>query len=188
MRQSVNAVSAKNKLTHKLKVTSLRNVRRYLRVPRYTYYIYICMRKRILLLLAAVYSSAAIQFCVAQTPKWAAKSQKAIFSVVTYDKDNKILSTGNGFFIGENGDALSDYSIFKGAESAVIINADGKQMPVDCILGANEIYDIIKLRVKTGNEKITTLPLSAKAGADQEKVWLLPYSTPKNVQLQSGMF
>ena len=79
------------------------------------------MRKRILLLLAAVYSSAAIQFCVAQTPKWAAKSQKAIFSVVTYDKDNKILNTGNGFFIGENGDALSDYSIFKGAESAVKI-------------------------------------------------------------------
>ena len=57
------------------------------------------------------------------------------FSVVTYDKNDKMLNTGNGFFVSEDGLALSDYSLFKGAERAVVITADGKQMPVDVILG-----------------------------------------------------
>lgn len=51
---------------------------------------------------------------------------KAVFSIVTYDKDNKIKNTGNGFYINENGTALSDYTLFEGAERAVIINATVK--------------------------------------------------------------
>lgn len=54
------------------------------------------------------------------------KLKKAVFSIVTYDKDNKIKNTGNGFYINENGTALSDYTLFEGAERAVIINADSK--------------------------------------------------------------
>ena len=39
------------------------------------------------------------QMASAQTPKWAANAKKAVFSIVTYDKDNNIKSTGNGFYI-----------------------------------------------------------------------------------------
>ena len=42
-----------------------------------------------------------------------AKLKKAVFSIVTYDKDNKIKNTGNGFYINENGTALSDYTCLK---------------------------------------------------------------------------
>ena len=38
----------------------------------------------------------------AQTPKWVNKAKKAIVSIITYDKDNKIISTGNGFFVKPN--------------------------------------------------------------------------------------
>ena len=35
------------------------------------------------------------QWATAQvTPKWAEKAKKAVFSIVTYDKDNKIKATG----------------------------------------------------------------------------------------------
>ena len=53
------------------------------------------------------------------TPKWAEKAKKAVFSIVTYDKENKIKGTGNGFYIDAQGTALSDYTLFEGAERAV---------------------------------------------------------------------
>ena len=75
--------------------------------------------KKVLLILAC---GIAAQLSYAQaTPKWAGKAKKAVFSIVTYDKDNKIKNTGNGFYINENGTALSDYTLFEGAERAVII-------------------------------------------------------------------
>ena len=56
------------------------------------------------------------QWSVAQAPKWVEKAKRSVFSIVTYDKDDKIQNTGNGFFVTEDGVALSDYSLFKGAQ------------------------------------------------------------------------
>ena len=52
-----------------------------------------------------------VQGSMAQTPKWVEKAKRAVFSVVTYDKNDKMLNTGNGFFVSEDGLALSDYSL-----------------------------------------------------------------------------
>ena len=35
-----------------------------------------------------------IQGSMAQTPKWVEKAKRAVFSVVTYDKNDKMLNTG----------------------------------------------------------------------------------------------
>lgn len=43
-----------------------------------------------------------IQGSMAQTPKWVEKAKRAVFSVVTYDKNDKMLNTGNGFFVSED--------------------------------------------------------------------------------------
>lgn len=118
-------------------------------------------------------------------PKWAVKARNAVFSVVTYGKDDKILNTGNGFYISENGVAVSDYSLFKGAERAVVVTADGKELPVTYILGANDMYDVIKFR--TGYEKKTVaLTPASQPGSAGQTVYLLPYSTQKEVAGQSG--
>lgn len=101
--------------------------------------------KKLLLITLCVFTST---FCMAQTPGWTGKAKKSVFSIITYDNDDKIKSTGNGFYIDEKGTGVSDYTLFKGAKRAVIVDADGKQYPVDCILGANEIYDVVKFRVK----------------------------------------
>ena len=50
-----------------------------------------------------------VQGSMAQTPKWVEKAKRAVFSIVTYDKNDKMLNTGNGFFVSEDGLALSDY-------------------------------------------------------------------------------
>ena len=62
-----------------------------------------------------------VQGSMAQTPKWVEKAKRAVFSIVTYDKNDKMLNTGNGFFVSEDG-----YTLFKGAERAVVITSEGK--------------------------------------------------------------
>lgn len=118
-------------------------------------------------------------------PKWADKAKKAVFSIVTYDKDNKIKNTGNGFYINENGTALSDYTLFEGAERAVIINADSKELPVLRIMGANSMYDVVKLRTEA-DKKTTALKPATQPAVVGETMYLLPYSTQKAATCQTG--
>lgn len=111
-------------------------------------------------------------------PKWANKARKAVFSVITYTADNKILNTGNGFYIDESGTAVSDYSLFKGADHAVIITADGKELPVRYIMGANDMYDVIKFKT-VADKKIVALTMAPTGVSKGETVYLLPYATQK---------
>lgn len=125
------------------------------------------------------------QLASAQMPKWAEKARSAVFSIVTYDKDNKIKGTGNGFYIDVQGTALSDYTLFEGAERAIIINTNGKQMEVSHILGANSMYDIVKFRTPMDKKQIT-LTLATQPAKVDEIVYLLPYSTQKAATVQTG--
>lgn len=122
---------------------------------------------------------------MAQAPKWVEKAKQAVFSVVTYDQNDKILNTGNGFFISEDGVALSDYTLFKGAKRAVIVNSEGKQMPVVNIMGADDMYDVVKFRVGT-EKKVHALPVATTQPAAGAEVYLLPYSTQKDRSCTKG--
>ena len=126
-----------------------------------------------------------VQIASAQAPKWVEKAKKAVFSVVTYDKENKIKGTGNGFYIDAQGIALSDYSLFEGAERAVIINADGKQLDVSRIMGANSMYDVVKFNTPIDKKQIT-LNIASQPAKVGETVYLLPYSTQKATTVQTG--
>ena len=127
-----------------------------------------------------------IQGSMAQTPKWVEKAKRAVFSVVTYDKNDKMLNTGNGFFVSEDGLALSDYTLFKGAERAVVITSEGKQMPVSLILGANDMYDVIKFRVAITEKKVPALIVAKTAPVTGADAWMLPYSTQKSIACVTG--
>lgn len=141
------------------------------------------MKKNLLLTLTLCLLA---QWSVAQAPKWVEKAKRAVFSVVTYDENDKILNTGNGFFVTEDGIALSDYGLFKGAQRAVAINSEGVQMPVDVILGANDMYDVVKFRVTISGKKVPALTVSAMAPAVGATVYLLPYSTQKDRSYTGG--
>ena len=125
------------------------------------------------------------QWTMAQAPKWVEKAKHAVFSVVTYDKNDQILNTGNGFFVTEDGVALSDYTLFKGAQRAVIIDNEGRQMPVLNIMGADDMYDVVKFRVGI-EKKVTALPIATRQPAVGTLVYLLPYSTQKGRTCTTG--
>lgn len=114
---------------------------------------------------------------------WVNQAKKAMLSIVTYDKSGNLLNKGNGFYIGTDGTALSDYNLFKGAHRAEAFDADGQKNEVSFILGANDMYDVIKFRVNT-SKKITALTLATSQGTAGKTVYILPYTTQKNATAQ----
>ena len=115
-------------------------------------------------------------------PSWVKKASKSVFTVKTFSKDGSLIGSTNGFFIGTNGEAISNFSPFKGASRAVVIDASGKEMTVDCILGANDMYDIVKFRVNAS--KSQPLTVASNISPVGSNTWLLPFRDTKN--LKSG--
>ena len=111
-------------------------------------------------------------------PAWVKKATKSVFTLKTFAADGSLIGSSNGFFIGSNGEAVSNFTPFKGASRAVIIDSQGKEMPVLSILGADDMYDVVKFRV---NGKTQPLIVSSASAPVSSNVWLLPYREVKNV-------
>ena len=140
------------------------------------------MKKKILLLIGCITLQTAV---FAQVPRWIEKARKAVFSVVAYDENNQIKATGNGFYIDEKGTGLSDYTLFDNVQRAIVVNANGKELPVERITGANSIYDVVKFRTAIDG-KIEPLKIASSPAKVGETVYLLPYSTQNNATAQTG--
>lgn len=123
---------------------------------------------------------AAIAFCtstgIIAQPKDLQKVGKAVFSLTTFTADGSILSTSHGVFTSKDGEAISLWKPFVGADSAIVVDASGKIHEVDAIMGANEIYDVCKFRV-TGST--TPASLSARHLSEGEKAWQVGYALKK---------
>lgn len=115
---------------------------------------------------------------MAQSPSWAKKAANAVFTLKTFDKDGQLLGSTNGFFVNTNGEAVSSYQPFKGALRAVIIDAQGKEWPVDCIIGANDMYDVAKFKVDI--KKPQALSIATAKAEQGATAWLMPYAAKKN--------
>ena len=109
----------------------------------------------------------------AQPDKWVKKASKAVFTLKTFNANDELIGSSNGFFITADGLAVSSYTPFRGASKAVIIDAMGKEYPVKSIIGANDTYDIAKFRVDAS--KCQTLR-TAPAVGENTQLWLLPYN------------
>ena len=114
---------------------------------------------------------------------WAKKAGQSVFTLKTFKADGSLLASANGFFVGENGEALSSFTPFKEAHHAVVIDAQGKEWPVDCLIGINDMYDVAKFQVTA--KKTTPLELTNNA-ADGSTIWLLPYTVKKAPTCQQG--
>ena len=114
----------------------------------------------------------------AQNPKWFKKARKAQITIATYDKEGNLLRSGNGFYIDTQGTALANFTLFDKASKAIVVDASGKEFPVECIMGANSLYDVVKFRVKT-EKKTESLTLASSNASENEVVYILPYPTKK---------
>jgi tetratricopeptide (TPR) repeat protein len=139
--------------------------------------------KRLLLLLLV--SGFALAAAGQKAPKWMDKASKAVITVTTFDKDNRQINATTGFFVSPGGEALSAYSLFKGASRASVSDADGHTWPVTSIIGADDLYDVIKFKVALSG-KAPFLPLAADPVPVSTAVWLLPFRASRELVFRQG--
>ena len=117
-------------------------------------------------------------FAQQKAPKWMEKQKKAVVSITTYKADGTTLHNGTGFFIAEDGKLLSAYSLFKGADKAIVTDTNGKTYPVSRILAADELYDVIKLQVEIP-KKVSYLEMAEAPLNVNAPTYLLPFVKDK---------
>lgn len=110
-------------------------------------------------------------------PKWAKKAKKSIVSVMTYGEEGTLMKSGTGFYVSDDGVAVADYSLFKGAHSAVIMDMAGKKSNVTKIAGANDTYGMV--RFLTDATKTVPLTFAEVVPSKGENLWVLDYSKDK---------
>ena len=100
---------------------------------------------------------------------------KAVFSLTTFSK-GALKATSHGVFISTNGEAISPWTPFVGADSAIVVDADGHSYQVETMAGCNELYDLCKFHVnaRTAAAKLALQPLTAGASA-----WAVGYAVDK---------
>jgi hypothetical protein len=114
-----------------------------------------------------------------KNPKWVEKAVKAIFTVEVTNKDGST-KIGCGFFIHENGEAVSSYDLFQKANKAVITTSDGEKFQVIQILGADDMYGVIRYKVAVP-KKSTYLQVASIPPATNMTAYLPPSKEEANL-------
>lgn len=114
----------------------------------------------------------------AKEPKEVAGVRKSLAVILVYN-DGKLLRNGFGVFVGEKGEVLSSYSLFQDADSAVCVDVAGRVRPIECIVGADDIYDCIKVRA-AWDKKIKPLKIAANAASEGDVLYMVASVSKKS--------
>lgn len=105
------------------------------------------------------------------------KVASSIFTLTTFNADGSIHGSTHGVFTGTRGEAIAPWHVFEGAVRATVIDNKGQQSDVDAIIGASEMYDLCRFRVKG-----TRLPAGLTMNAQDNPanpIFLVSFSTKK---------
>ena len=125
-----------------------------------------------------------VVFCVStvsmmaqrEMPTWVERARRAVFTIETYDIYGNV-RRGNGFFIQSTGEAVSNFTLFNGAVSAVVTDSEGRTMQVNHVIGADELYDVIRFKV-TVPRTVPFLPVASQMPVTGTEAYLIPAKNP----------
>ncbi len=90
------------------------------------------------------------------------KTSKSVFYIEVYDAEDKTLATGSGFFIGEDGTAVTNFHVLRGADSAKVTIAEtDKTYSVEGIYDFDIDGDWAVIKVKPTARPFETLTIGA---------------------------
>lgn len=107
----------------------------------------------------------------AQNPKWFKKARKSQVTVISYNDKGEIRQ-GQGFFSSENGSVIAEYDLLKGAVRGTIVDTEGKEYNITKVLGANSLYNVVRLG--TSAEKASAPTLLNKSQMENSIVYIMP--------------
>jgi len=101
------------------------------------------------------------------------KVKPSVVLIETFDKDNKPIGQGSGFFIDNKGRLITNHHVIEGAYSATIKTSTGKEYPVQGIVAKDTEADIVKLVVNLPDANITFLNLSVNVPSEGEDIFVI---------------
>jgi len=93
-------------------------------------------------------------------PELVSKNETAVFMIYSYDDFGSLISTGTGFFIDENGKALTNVHVINETEYGFVKTYDGKIFPIERVSRICEECDIAEIFIDTKGNKTSYLNLT----------------------------
>ncbi len=109
----------------------------------------------------------------AKTPKFLTKARQAQVSIIAQDAEGN-LHEGQGLLLNAQGEVITEYDILKGAVKATVIDCKGEEYPVRYLCGASSMYNIAKLAIEPGKNKLYTLEIMPDSLNEGTQVYVLP--------------
>jgi tetratricopeptide (TPR) repeat protein len=98
------------------------------------------------------------------------KTKPAVVLIQTFDKDNKALGQGSGFFVNNKGHIVTNHHVLEGAYRATIKTSSGMEYPVEGVIAKNTDADIVKLHVNVPDASVNFLKLTPKVPSEGEDI------------------
>ena len=133
--------------------------------------------KKFLIVILSVCQSITL-FAQNKNPKWVDNAFKSVFKIEAIDK-NGTINTGYGFFIHENGEAVAAYNLFRNTEKAVAILSTGERLSITQVLGADDMYGVIRFNVAVP-KKTAFLKVAQASPATNTVAYLPPVEAGKS--------
>lgn len=107
---------------------------------------------------------------------------QSMFALNAYDADGKQVATANGVFLSADGVAACPWSAVREAARVEVVTFNGKTYPVTHILGANELYDVCRVRVDI--PKAVAATVTTATATKDSKLWLVETINSRTVSTQ----
>ena len=131
------------------------------------------MRKLNLILACMVVAGSTIANADEKLVDLVKKVKPSVVLIETFDKDNKPICRGSGFFIDNKGSLITNHHVIEGAYSATIKTSAGKVYPVQGIVAKDTEADIVKLVVNLPDANMTFLNLCVNVPSEGEDIFVI---------------
>ena len=98
------------------------------------------------------------------------KVKPCVVLIETFDKDNKPVAQGSGFFVNNKGHVVTNYHVIVGAYRAIIKSSSGNEYSVEGIIAKDTYADIVKLTTNIPDSNINFLNLNTKIPSEGEDI------------------
>ena len=116
------------------------------------------------------------------------KVSPSVFYIEVYDKNDKPLGSGSGFFLSANGLAVTNYHVIEDSYSALIQTTNGEIYDVTNVVAFDETLDVAIIRVSKTSLKgktVSGFPSIQTADSDSIKAGQTIYALGSPVGLQN---
>jgi tetratricopeptide (TPR) repeat protein len=133
------------------------------------------LRKPLISLIILVFGISVPSLLLSQEnlPEIVKRVKPSTVVILTYDKDEKALKQGSGFFISREGDVITNRHVLEGAIRADIKTTGGKVYPVKQVVAEDTEGDIVRVSVDTPPGIASPLKISGSLPSEGERILVI---------------